>query len=370
MRTPCKAARIAQGALLTLAFVALLAAGSSGALLSAPRVSTGGVKHVRGTSGQLDAVVNPNGLPTSYFFEYGPTVAYGKSTTPVAVGAGTKGVKVGQLVSGILPGYHYRVVATFTTTGGTPERVNGKDKSFSGGKTSKLRFNIPKAKESETPTVEYGGTAEVTGTLVGLGNTAHGVLLQATPYPYTETFAAIGRPILTNGSGHFTFRIANMHQNTEFRLLTTDSRPLFSSIVTVRVTPRLVLHIRPAGGKGTYRVYGTVAPARLRGVLAIQELKPQKASSKREGPRAKTIGSAEIRKGNSKQARFSVVVTLSGTSSYRVYLRLPAKGGLDSGHSNEVLVHAPKVTAGTKKGRKTKRKRRHAGKRSRASRRH
>ena len=338
MRTPCKAARIAQGALLTLAFVALLAAGSSGALLSAPRVSTGGVKHVRGTSGQLDAVVNPNGLPTSYFFEYGPTVAYGKSTTPVAVGAGTKGVKVGQLVSGILPGYHYRVVATFTTTGGT--------------------------------TVEYGGTAEVTGTLVGLGNTAHGVLLQATPYPYTETFAAIGRPILTNGSGHFTFRIANMHQNTEFRLLTTDSRPLFSSIVTVRVTPRLVLHIRPAGGKGTYRVYGTVAPARLRGVLAIQELKPQKASSKREGPRAKTIGSAEIRKGNSKQARFSVVVTLSGTSSYRVYLRLPAKGGLDSGHSNEVLVHAPKVTAGTKKGRKTKRKRRHAGKRSRASRRH
>jgi hypothetical protein len=328
---------------------AMLAPASQGAAVI-PRVSTGGVKHVRGNTGQLDAVVDPNGVETSYYFEFGPTVAYGTTTKPVLLGKGTKGIPVGQPVIGLLAGYHYRVVATYV---GGKAPVYGKDKSFIGGKSSKLRFEIARGKENEI-TVAYGGTAELTGGLTGLDNTSHGLVLQGNPFPYTAAFTQLLGPVLSNLSGHFVFKVAKLTQNTEFRVLTVDSRPLYSSIMTVHVTPKIVLRVRPAGRKGRYRLYGTVAPAKLRGTLVVQELKPQKATSKREGPKAHTIGTTSIKKGTATLAKFSTVLTLSGTTHYRVYIRLP-KGPLESGHSNNVLVHAPKLAAKTHR-RHTKRK--------------
>jgi len=361
MRTVLKATKPARPALLALAIAAALTATSLAAAPTQPRVATGGVKHVRGTTGQLDAVVNPNGIETSYFFEYGPTVAYGKATKPESIGKGNKGVKVGQQVTGLLPNYHYRVVALFIGPKGTPERVNGKDKSFLGGKSSKLRFEIAKGKENEI-VVTYGGTGELTGALTGLGNTGHGLVLQGTPYPYTAAFTTLLAPIATNLSGHFTFRITKLRRSTEFRVLTTDRRPLYSSIMTVHVEPKLILHIRPTPTRGSYRIYGTVAPAGLRGLLYIQELKEQKAGSKREGPKAHTIGSVPIKRGSSTQAKFAVVMTLSGSKDYRVYLKLP-KGPLVSGHSNEVFIHAPKASTGKPKRTKGKHaKGKHPGK--------
>ncbi len=327
-------------AALVLAATSLTAIGGA-ATSPMPRVSTGGVKHVRGNTGQLDAVVDPNGVETSYFFEYGPTVAYGTSTKAVPLGRGLKGIKVGQPVTGILPGYHYRVVATYLG-GKTP--VYGKDKSFIGGKSTKLRFDIARGKENEI-TVGFGGTAELEGGLTGLGNTNHGLILQAVPYPYTSSFTNLLGPLNSNLSGHFLFKVAKLSQNTEFRILTVDTRPLYSPIITVHVNPKIVLRVKPAGGAGRYRLYGTVAPAKLRGTLTIQELKPQKANSKHEGPKAHTIATTTIKKGTSSAAKFSTVLTLSGTTHYRAYIKLP-KGSLVSGHSNNILVHAPKLAAG------------------------
>jgi len=359
MGTVLNVRKIGRVVLLAAAIIATFAASSLGAPASQPRVATGGVKHVRGTSGQLDAVISPNGIETSYFFEFGPTVAYGKSTKPESAGKGTKAVKIGQQVTGILPGYHYRVVATFIGAKGTVEPIDGKDKSFLGGKSSKLRFQIAKGKENEI-LVQYGATAELAGGLTGLGNTSHGLILQGTPYPYTNAFTTLLRPILSNLSGHFTFKVPGLRQNTEFRILTTDPRPLYSSIMTVHVEPKIILHIRPARGRGKYRIYGTVAPAKLRGLLYIQELKQQKAGSKREGPKPHTIGSTPIRKGTSTQAKFSIVMTLSGSKEYRVYLKMPAKGSLVSGHSNEVHVHAPRLSSTSKHNKRKHTKGKHA----------
>jgi hypothetical protein len=354
MSTVLNVRKAASGMAIALFATGLMLVPASQGASTIPRVSTGGVKHVRGTSGQLDAVVDPNGAETSYYFEYGPTVAYGTATKPVLLGKGTKGIPVGQPVTGILPGYHYRVVATYVDAKGA-ERVNGKDKSFLGGKSSKLRFDIPKGKENEI-TVPYGGTAELTGGLTGLGNTSRALILQGDPFPYTAAFTQLLGPLLSNLSGHFIFKISKLTQNTEFRVLTVDSRPLYSSLMTVHVTPKIVLRVRPAGGKGRYKLYGTIAPGKLRGTLAIQELKPQNAHSKREGPRAHTIGTIPIKKGTASLATFSSVLTLSGTTHYRVFIRL-AKGPLDSGHSNNVLVHAPKLAAKAHgKGKHAKRK--------------
>ena len=67
---------------------------------------------MRGTAGDLEGSVNPRGAATTYFFQYGPTVAYGSQTAPASLPTGTATVKVSQTVARILPGYHYRLVAT------------------------------------------------------------------------------------------------------------------------------------------------------------------------------------------------------------------------------------------------------------------
>jgi len=347
MNTVLSFRKIARAALVSVAVLAAFTASSASAAVSKPKVATGAVKHVRGTSGELQATVNPNGLETTYFFEFGPTVAYGSTTKPESAGKGITTLRIGQQVTGILPGYHYRIVATFVSLKGVAERVNGRDRSFVGGKSSALRFVIAKGKENEL-VAQYGGTAELSGGLTGLGNTGHGLILQASPYPYTSPFTTVGTPILSNLSGHFVFKISRLTQNTEFRVLTTDRRPLYSPNTIVHVEPKLILHIRPAPGRGNYRLYGTVAPARLRGLLYIQEMVAQRPGSTKEGPRARAINSVAIRRGSSTQAKFSIVMTLSGSKTYRVYLKLPQKGSLVSGHSNEVFVHAPKLPTAAK----------------------
>ena len=55
--------------------------------------------------------INPRTLATTYYFQYGPTATYG-SQTPTLPPAGDDTVKVCQPVTGLLPGYHYRLVAT------------------------------------------------------------------------------------------------------------------------------------------------------------------------------------------------------------------------------------------------------------------
>src|ERR1700704_3508241 len=78
-----------------------------------PTVSTGGVHEVGYASAVLTGSVNPNGKDASYYFQYGPTKAYGGQTAIADAGAGTHGVAVRLPVTGLQPltVYHYRLVA-------------------------------------------------------------------------------------------------------------------------------------------------------------------------------------------------------------------------------------------------------------------
>jgi hypothetical protein len=61
----------------------------------------------------LNAIVNPEGQNTSYYFQFGTSTSYGLQTLPVSVGSGTSAVSVHRHPQGLLAGttYHYRVVA-------------------------------------------------------------------------------------------------------------------------------------------------------------------------------------------------------------------------------------------------------------------
>lgn len=99
------------GAMLTALMCLALPAAS---MAAAPTASTGEATVFSTSAAVLNGSVNPNGLATTYRFEYGPTTAYGTSV-PVpneAIGSGSEPVPVAQLAFGLQPGvYHYRVVA-------------------------------------------------------------------------------------------------------------------------------------------------------------------------------------------------------------------------------------------------------------------
>jgi len=123
-------------AALAWAAAALFTAPSHAATSTLPGVSTGSASHVHGTSALLSGRVNPHGLETTYFFEYGPTTAYGLHTATGNAGKGTVSIKVGLTATNLRAGYHYRLVATNKT--GT---ARGRDRVFA-TKTTKLRFEV------------------------------------------------------------------------------------------------------------------------------------------------------------------------------------------------------------------------------------
>jgi hypothetical protein len=75
----------------------------------------------------LKGTVNPHGLDTTYYFNYGTTTAYGQETTKVPAGSGTANVAASAKVTGLSPSttYHFQVEAKSTT--GT---ASGADQTF------------------------------------------------------------------------------------------------------------------------------------------------------------------------------------------------------------------------------------------------
>jgi len=85
-------------------------------------------KPITASSAILYGTVNPNGLSTTYYFEYGTTSGYGSSTATESVGSGTNEIAVNATVQGLTSKgtYHFRIVAN--NNAGTSF---GDDKTFS-----------------------------------------------------------------------------------------------------------------------------------------------------------------------------------------------------------------------------------------------
>lgn len=332
-----------------LVALAILAAGVADATTKEPHFKTGNVTHVTGTSAQLEGIVYTEGVATSYYFQYGPTLAYGHVTKPVAVPIPSpiKPVGVGQAVTGLQPGWHYRIVGIYLSEGKTVERP-GKDRQFTGGKAAAERIELNGGKRAPLTTM-YGTAAALSGRLTGLKDVGQALELETMPYPYTGAFTAVPGTVITGAGGNFVFRLPKLTSGIELRVATLTPRPLLSPTLLVHVTPQITLRVRAAGHTGIFRVYGTVTPARNGAPLEFQQLLPQRASSKNEGPRPHAIAKTILKRASSSFSRFSVIVRLTGTYHYRVFVQLPQKGSVVSGVSADVEIRSPKK--GTKAGR-------------------
>jgi hypothetical protein len=321
---------------LALSTTGAQAAGKLG--VGPPAVTTGAASQVRGTSATLLGTVNPRGAVTTYYFQYGPTIAYGKQTTSATLPAGIAKVKVGQAVTGLLSGYHYRLVGT--NVYGTKF---GKDHAFGikGTELSKPKFTLAKSPEP-TP---FGGPFVLSGSIAGVGSANRKLALQSSPFPYLTPFTTIGLPVLTNALGRFSFRVPSLSTSTQFRISTLDPRPAYSPTVTHRVSVRVTLKVRTTRHKGLVRLYGTVTPARVGAAVRFQLLKPVRPGKSEKETRFATQFSSVVKRGTKTVARFSAIERIQRGGRYRAYVVVKT-GALVSGASTTVLLHAAPASTG------------------------
>lgn len=239
----------AAGAVLATACVAAAPASAA----TKPSATTGGAKAVTYDTATLGGSVNPGGSATSYYFQYGPTRAYGGQSAIGSAGAGTKGVSVGVGIGGLQPItiYHYRLVAV--NADGTSL---GADHTF---QTTKVPLSL--AILASPDPVTFGGPAVIQGTLSGTNNGGRQVILQGNPWPFTTGFQNVGNPELTNVTGGFSFTLLALPVSEEFRVVTNTNPPVISPIAGESVAVRVSSHIARTRRHGYVRVYGTVSPA-------------------------------------------------------------------------------------------------------------
>ena len=132
----------------------------------APSVTTEPATNAGLATATLHGTVNPEGLATTYQFQYGTSTAYGKSV-PVpdpTVGSDSTVHQVASVISGLRPGkrYHFRIVATNSRGVGT-----GRDQMF----TTVPRVLISHASQSHTRWREGNQLASISRRLAPVGTT-------------------------------------------------------------------------------------------------------------------------------------------------------------------------------------------------------
>lgn len=287
----------------------------------APSVYTGGFAVVSASSVTLKGSVTPHRLATAYKFQYGTATSYGAQTSSTSVGNGVTAVRVNQTISGLSPGatYHYRLIAR--NAAGT---TNGQDETFT---TEKMPFTF-KLNATPDPTV-FGGSFSVSGVVSGVGAASREVVLQFDPFPYLAGFKSTGSPQLTNATGGFSFAVANLMENTKFRVATVGAPAANSPVVHERVTAHVSLHLGSTGRHGFVRLYGTVTPAEVGARVYLQLLRP--------GLRPQSIAGTTVQRATAGASGFSRVLHIRRAGLYRALVEVDNERQ-EPGHSQAILI--------------------------------
>ena len=170
-----------------------------------PIVATLAATAVTGTSATINGTVNPNGLATTYYFQWGTTVSYGNTTTSTSAGSGSAAVAVSANLTSLVGGttYHFRLVAV--NSDGT---TNGVDFTFIPGGAA---VTTTAASSIGLTTASSGGTVTADG---GSPVTARGVCWATTANPVaTGNHTTDG-----SGTGVFTSSITGLTSSTLYHV--------------------------------------------------------------------------------------------------------------------------------------------------------
>jgi hypothetical protein len=127
------------------------------------------VSNVASTSATLQATIDPNNSPTTYYFQYGTDTAYGSeipASPGVAIGSIKGDLSVSQHLQGLSASttYHYRVVAISELSPGVFESFEGSDETFTTQQTG-TQFALPDGRQWElvSPPNKHGALVEPLG---------------------------------------------------------------------------------------------------------------------------------------------------------------------------------------------------------------
>jgi hypothetical protein len=139
---------------------------------AAAAAATGFATKVAGTEATVSGIVNPNGLATKYYVEYGTTKSVGSKTAEVSVGSGTSNLEESKAITGLKGStkYYFRLVATnsngttdglnevFTTTSASKPYVETKPATSVGAKEATLNGIVNPEGQETKYYFEYGQT--------------------------------------------------------------------------------------------------------------------------------------------------------------------------------------------------------------------
>ncbi len=228
-----------------------------------PAVTTGQPQSVTQTSVTLHGTVDPEGLATTYVFQYGTSTAYGSDTPAASAGSGTKGVGVAVAVGLLSPAttYHYRLAAT--NANGT---TFGHDVTF---KTAAPPAGITIA--ALPGTITFGQLTSLSGRVLAPRPAHLTVVLQSAagaggPWTDAATTTALS-------TGAYSFSRLAPTSNTYYRVL-ADGATSAPVLVSVRFRVGLLVSRRHPPTGSTVRFHGHVGPGHKGLPVLIQWLGP------------------------------------------------------------------------------------------------
>jgi hypothetical protein len=306
-----------------LLVVALACAIPSTALAAGvPGATTGAARDVSPSAATLPGTVRPNGLVTTWYFQYGKKKTYGTRTPAQDAGAGTKAVPVTSTITGLAPNttYHYRLVAT-NSRGAT----QGADRTF---KTPQVP-TVSTIATSLNPN-RFGQLVAVSGFLIGpKGGGGKEVALEGNAFPFTAGFQQIGNSVLTADNGGYQFVFPPI-VTTQLRVVDRSDPSIVSPIVTQSVATLVTLKPSRRSRKGVVRFAGTIQPAGAASSVVIQKRTPK------GGWKNVTVAFPKTKAGATKSTYSRRKHVRSGV--FRA-VALPRDGGFVEGLSKGKRVH-------------------------------
>jgi hypothetical protein len=241
-----------------------LAVGATPALAAKATATTDPASDITPVGANLHGTVDPRGVATSAFFQYGTTKKYGSRTPNQSAGVSPGAIPLTAGVTGLKSSttYHYRIVAQ-----NADGRTNGADKTF---KTA-----APTTTPVFTPNpVSYGDPVSVSGQIVGSGAKGAEVTLFGRAFPFTDPFQQFGNTVVADANGNYLFVLSSALSTAQFEVRAKTNPPFTSSIQTLQVASKISLSVANKARKGhKVRFHGIVAPGQDGIVVEIQKRK-------------------------------------------------------------------------------------------------
>src|SRR3954452_12680953 len=239
-----------------------LSVGATPALAAKATATTDPATDITPVGASLHGTVDPRGVASSAFFQYGTTKNYGNRTPDQSAGVSPGAIQLSAGVTGLKSSttYHFRIVAQ-----NADGRVNGKDVTFTTGAPTTTPVFTPNP-------VPYGDPVTVSGQIVGSGSNGAEVTLFGRAFPFTAPFTQFGNTVVADANGNYLFVLTSALSTAQFEVRAKTNPPFTSSEQTLQVSSKISLAVADKVRKGhKVRFHGIVAPGQDGIVVEIQK---------------------------------------------------------------------------------------------------